>query len=225
MNVLEDGTGRRISVSLLLALMINVLLFAMMQQMVAGRRIDLSDVANAQFIDYIRTPDQPETAPERRLRKPPPEPPEPPEEPPRQIQPVIKSVRQPLPQPLPRLKIDAPPATIDSDGPYLGPVLADAPATEGPGFIMAHDLVPILRRSPRYPRTLKRKEIEGYVVVEFTVTEQGLVREPVIIESNPHDDFGKSVMETVRYWKFQPYRKEGRPVAVCARQRVDFKLE
>lgn len=210
----------RISGVLLLALMINVLLFAMMQQMVAGRRIELSDMAGAQIIDFIRVPDRLDTASQKRLRKKAPEPPQPPEPFPKQLRLQMKALKKPLPMPLPRLKIDAPHATIDSEGPYPGGI-----SSEAPGFIMAHDLIAVLRRSPPYPRLLKRRGIEGYVLVEFTVTEQGLVQDPVIIESRPHEAFGQSVRKTVRYWKFQPYRPDGKPVAVRARQGVNFTME
>jgi protein TonB len=220
MDGVKVSTPARISGALLLALMINLLLFAMMQQMVAGRHVELSDIADAQIIDFIRVPDHLESAPQRRLRKKAPDPPEPPEQPPKQILPQLEALKQPLPKPLPRLKIDAPQATIDSDGPYLGGM-----ALKAPGFIMAHDLIAVLRRPPSYPRLLKRRGIEGYVLVEFTVTEQGLVQDPVIIESHPHEDFGKSVIRTVRYWKFKPYRLDDKPIAVRARQGIDFTME
>lgn len=217
MNDENISATLRISGALLLALMINFLLFAMMQQMVADRRIELSDIADAQIIDFIRTPDPLETAPPKRLRK---KLPELPQQPPKQVLPQLEALKQPLPQFPPELKIDAPVATIDSDGPYLGSI-----ASHVPGFIMAQDLISVLRRSPSYPRLLKRRGIEGFVLVEFTVTAKGLVQDPVIIKSHPHEDFGKSVLRAVRYWKFQPYRLDGKPVAVRARQSVDFTLE
>ncbi len=220
MNDFKVNTAARISGALLLALTINVFLFAMMQQMVAGRRIELSDIADARIIDFIRVPDRLETAPQKRFRKRAPEPPEPPEPSPKRILPRMEALKQPPPRPLPSLEIDAPHATIDSDGPFLGGI-----SPKGPGFIMAHDLIAVLRRSPPYPRLLKRRGIEGYVLVEFTVTERGLVQDPVIVESRPHDDFGKSVIRTVRYWKFQPYRLDGKPVAVRVRQGIDFTME
>jgi protein TonB len=220
MNGLRVKATVRISVSLLLALMINGLLFAMMQQMIAGRRIRLNDVTDAQLIDYIRIPDRFENTPQKRLHKKAPEPPKPPKQPPKQAVKQIAAMEHPLPKPLPELKIDAPAATIDSDGPCLGSISSDIPK-----FIMARDLVSILRESPPYPRLLKRQGIEGNAVVEFTVTEQGLVQDPVIIESHPHEDFGKSVIETVRFWKFQPYRIGDKPISVRARQGINFTLE
>jgi protein TonB len=220
MKDVEVSVPVRIGGALLLALMINLFLFAMMQQMVAGRRIELSDIAGAQIIDFIRIPERLETQPQRRLRKKAPEPPEPPERPPKQILPKLVALKQPLPKPLAALKVDAPHATIDSDGPYLGGI-----SLEAPGFVMANDLIAVLRRSPPYPRLLKRRGIEGYALVEFTVTERGLVKDPVIIESRPHEDFGNSVIRTVRYWKFKPYRIDNKPVAVRARQGIDFTME
>jgi protein TonB len=214
------NTTVRLSGILLLALLVNALLFILMQRMAAGRSVDLNDIAAAQLIDFIRIPDHLETRPQKRLCKRAPEPPKRPEPPPKQIVPQNAALRQPLPQPPPRLTIDAPRAAIDSDGPYLG-----GTSFKTPGFIMAHDLIAVLRRPPTYPRLLKRKSIEGYALVEFTVTEKGLVQDPVIIESHPHEDFGKSVMRTVRYWKFKPYRIDDKPVAVRARQGIDFTME
>lgn len=114
MNNFEIRPTVRIGGSLLLALMINMLLFAMMQQMVAGRRIELNDIADAQILDFIRTPDRLETEPQKRLHKKAPEPPDPPEQSPKRILPQMAVLPQPLLKPLPRLKIDAPHATIDS---------------------------------------------------------------------------------------------------------------
>jgi protein TonB len=217
MNAFGGKIAVRISCALLPALFINLFLFAVMKQMVAGRRIELNEIADAQIIDFIRLPDHLETAPQRRLRK---KAPEPPEQPPKQILAQVEARPQPLPDLLPRLKIDAPPVAIDSDGPYLG-----AFSPEVPQFIMARDLIAVLRRPPLYPRRLKRQGIEGYVLVEFTVTEQGLVQDPLIIESKPHAAFGRAVIKTVGHWKFQPYCPDGKPVAVRARQSIDFLME
>ena len=220
MNDFKVRIAVRTSGALLLALMINVLLFAMMQQMVTGRRIELNDITDAQIIDFNGSPGRLETEPQRRLHKKAPEPTESPEPPSKQILAQMEVVQKPVSNPLARLKIDAPLATIDSDGPYLGSI-----SSQVPGFIMAHELISVLRRSPPYPRLLQRRGIEGYVLVEFTVTEKGLVQDPVIIESRPHEDFGESVLKTVRHWKFQPYLIDCKPVAVRVRQGVDFTME
>jgi protein TonB len=62
------------------------------------------------------------------------------------------------------------------------------------------------------------------VLVEFTVTESGEVQDPVIIEANPPGVFDQTVLETVRRWRFRPKEQNGKPIAVRARQPLEFKL-
>jgi protein TonB len=201
-----------------LALVINLILFAIMQAMTVERKIQLNDNLNAEIIDFVRDNDATEPPPERR-REPPPEPDEPPPEvQPETFQPMATS--RPSPMPMDALKLSDIPSDLNVDGPYIGPVL------EGNlDLIMGKDMRAIYRSAPRYPRSLKRRKVEGEVAVEFTVNVSGLVENPVIRESTPPGQFDKAVLKAIQKWKFHPHHKNGKPVAVRVYQKIVFKLE
>lgn len=71
------------------------------------------------------------------------------------------------------------------------------------------------------PGSLKRKE-GGYVEVEFTIDEQGFVRDAELIQSEGSDMFGVSTMDAIEKWRFAPFFKDGEPVATRVLQKVDF---
>jgi len=91
------------------------------------------------------------------------------------------------------------------------------------------DPVPALRdsRPPEYPTVESLIPIEGYAIVEITVTEGGVVVGARLIEtvSDPESKgfsrgFGRSAIEAVKTWQFAPVDKECR-----LRQTLRFKIE
>jgi len=94
-----------------------------------------------------------------------------------------------------------------------------------PLFAATHDQDPtaISMPSPKYPYELKRAEIEGAVLVSFTVTAQGNVAKVVAVKSTDRA-FEESALKAVRKWKFNPAMKEGQVVNLPALQVVTFTL-
>lgn len=76
---------------------------------------------------------------------------------------------------------------------------------------------------PNYPGHLWAKKRGGQAVVEFIVLTDGSVGD-VIVTSATHEDFGASAASAISQWRFAPPIKDGRPVAVRARQLVPFNL-
>jgi TonB family protein len=77
-----------------------------------------------------------------------------------------------------------------------------------------------------YPPRAIRRNIEGFVVVKFTVTKTGDVDAIQIVESEPSGMFDESVLEAVQKYKFQPRMVNGEPVdSKEVEKRVVFKLE
>lgn len=229
----------RITGSLALALLINGFIFFLMQALLTGRQYVFNDIKTAQIVDFVRAPATSEQqTPPRRMR----EAPEPP--PTREIRQhtATKAMRRgtanvrSLPLPLSMLEIEQPLVSNSafSTGPYLPSVLAEgAPGqTSGgiPGapdigdFIPASDLVPIIEVRPEYPEKARYRHIEGHVLVEFTVNEQGRVEDPVVIESEPPKVFDRAVLAAARRARFQPKKENGRAIAVRVRQRLNFHL-
>lgn len=79
--------------------------------------------------------------------------------------------------------------------------------------------------TPEYPLSALRKNIQGYVKVAFTINEQGIIRQPSIIESVPHAVFDVAVLDALAHYRFVPQRLNGQPVAVHdVRQTFTFRL-
>lgn len=76
------------------------------------------------------------------------------------------------------------------------------------------DYLPIVRMEPLYPRRAQERGIEGYTLMEFTVTELGTVENPVVIEEEPKGYFARASLNAVRKWKYKPKVINGQPVRV-----------
>ena len=77
------------------------------------------------------------------------------------------------------------------------------------------DYLPLFVRSPDYPLTAQRKGIEGYAVVELTVSKEGLVLNPIVIEEKPKGKkFGKAALKGASSLRYVPRFEDGEPVEV-----------
>jgi TonB family protein len=79
------------------------------------------------------------------------------------------------------------------------------------------------RVPPQYPSTLRRAEIEGEVLVDFVVTNEGKVVKAFAVQSS-HRDFEAAALAAVSKWKFQPGTKGGRPVNTHMQVPIGFSL-
>lgn len=79
----------------------------------------------------------------------------------------------------------------------------------------------IKRSRPVYPAELKKNKVEGHVTVEFTVTAEGKVVNPRVIEST-HQAFVKPSIDAVLTFEFHPGTKNGVPRDVKMRIPIMF---
>ena len=79
----------------------------------------------------------------------------------------------------------------------------------------------VTRVSPQYGRDAERQGVGGRVMVYFFVDEQGNVRLPAV-PAETHPYLSGIAVRAMRDWKFTPPTREGRPVAVEARQAFVF---
>ena len=77
---------------------------------------------------------------------------------------------------------------------------------------------------PEYPRSMRRHGLEGIVMISFTITEDGAVSNPVIIDSN-NPAFEAPALDAIMKWKFEPATRDGKPVKYKARQEITFSIE
>ena len=90
---------------------------------------------------------------------------------------------------------------------------------------MDEEFMPIVRVAPVYPPEAAAEGLEGYVVLEYTVTEAGGVSGVTVVESSS-DVFEQSAMNAGQKFKYQPRVVEGQPVAVSGvRSVIRFVLE
>ncbi len=199
-------------------LVLAVLLFLGMQALISRPPSDSLRRDAYPVVDFVRLARK-EAPPPPARREPPPEPP-PPETPP-----TAPSLALQTSQPnlvVPQIEMTAAPAR----GPLLGmiPLLASPAAQPGGPGLMDQELIALVRVPPRYPSRASRLQIEGFVTVEFTITKDGSVSDPVVIESSPPKTFDRAALRAIVQWKFKPRTKDGRAVDSRASQRIDFAL-
>ena len=87
-------------------------------------------------------------------------------------------------------------------------------------------MMPIVKVAPTYPRRAAQRGIEGYVVVEFTVSSLGTVIDPVVIEAEPPGMFDSAAIDAVKKFKYKPQMSDGKAVDVPGvRNIIRFELE
>jgi len=96
------------------------------------------------------------------------------------------------------------------------------------GFSMASadgDAVPMVRVPPQYPERALQRGIEGRVLIEFTITKSGAVKDAKVIAAEPSKIFNKAAIKAVLQWKYNPKIVNGKAVEqVGVRIAIPFKL-
>jgi protein TonB len=147
-----------------------------------------------------------------------PPPPPPPRDPPRlpelRLSRVVQQF-QDLPQPdLPQLDVPL----IGGAGMFVGRFEPLGQQVEG-------DIIPVVVVRPMYPREAAMAGIEGWVKIEFTITEEGAVKDPQIVDARPPRVFNREALRAIRKWKFKPRVIDGIAVERRATQVIDFALD
>lgn len=97
------------------------------------------------------------------------------------------------------------------------------------------EYLPIVKVEPIYPRQAVARSIEGWVLVEFTVTELGNVINPVIIancahsmldpgpcNNRPAPIFDEAALRAAEKFRYKPRIVDGEPIAVAGVQNKIF---
>lgn len=91
------------------------------------------------------------------------------------------------------------------------------PAQSGPRLIASH--------APTFPEQAISQGLGGYVLVRFTVTRTGGVRDPDVVESEPARVFDRAALRAIKRYRFQPALQGGKPVEVTnVRRRISFAM-
>ncbi len=76
---------------------------------------------------------------------------------------------------------------------------------------------------PNYPKEAKERELEGTVVLDVLIDDQGKVRQVSVIEGE--SVFRNEALIAMKKFLFKPARVDGKPVAVRIRYSLKFLLE
>lgn len=182
-------------VSMVLALVITLILFYLMQALIAtGQQID-------QNMNIVKIVDA--TMPEIEME-------------------VVREIEKP--KPLDQVDTP-PPEVPDrqmnmDNGPALNiqraVVNLDADLAIGGASISITDgeMLPLVNVTPTYPTRAASRGIEGWCQVKFTVTETGGVSDVVVVDAEPAGIFDSSSIRAAEKFKFQPKVVDGQGVAV-----------
>lgn len=158
---------------------------------------------------------------------------------------VVEDIQEQPPQRLERAvekppEVEAPPPELDTPQ-----VEIDAPnkmnlsigrASSGAGVDLGSidlgpsqdgDYLPLVRVQPQYPRRAQERGIEGYVIVELTVNEDGTVppESVIIIEAEPKGYFERAATKAATKFKYKPKVVNGKPQKVTGvKYRFSFDL-
>jgi TonB family protein len=100
-------------------------------------------------------------------------------------------------------------------------------------FSPDQDYEPLFRVAPMYPVSMLRAGKSGIVDLEFTIDENGFVREPAVIAREINgkarkrsSDFDDAAMDAVKRFRYAPKFENGKAVKVAGvKTRISFKLE
>ena len=103
---------------------------------------------------------------------------------------------------------------------------------QGTGQQSAHDFAvansvyfPLLKVAPIYPAAAKDAGLEGFVLVEFTVAEDGAATAAQVLAAQPAGVFDQAALAAVQMFRYRPMRQAGQAVAVTGvRNRITFTL-
>jgi len=103
----------------------------------------------------------------------------------------------------------------------IGPVEADPG-----GYTSDGEYEPIFKVQPIYPRRALQLELEGWVVVEFDVTETGNVENVVVVDAEPKGVFDSAARKAAEKFRYRPKVVNEKPIRVTGvRNRIIFELE
>ncbi len=168
-------------------------LFYLMQALILGQEAELSEVTGT-MIDFVRL--KKDTELETKKRK----------------MPEKKEPEEPPPPPDLSMARSNKPTQEMGEMAFAIDVDVDVGGTDVAIAASDTDVVPIVRVNPQYPLRASERGIEGWVIVEFTISKLGTVKDPKVLQSHPSSIFDRSALKAIRKWKYNPKIEDGEPV-------------
>lgn len=132
------------------------------------------------------------------------------------MDPPIPSVRLSRP-----LLVREPPALPASEPPEPAAEPVAKPAPQSAASVAPR---PAACDAPRYPALARRMGQQGTVKLRLTIDRDGSVDRAEVAASSGFPMLDQAALRAARAWRFEPARREGRPVAAELVQPVEFHL-
>src|SRR5210317_1110549 len=193
----KSGNAVRLIIGISLGLVVTAALFWTMQYLIETADRELNEGTSGSLVDFVRLK-RDESIQRRQLK---PKKPPPPDAPPPQ---------PPTPQ-LDNLNPNAEKIAISA-----APVETDIEMSGGFSLGVGEgDYLPIVKVAPIYPQRALSRGIEGYCVVQYTVTRQGTIRDPFVIEDQCTSSlFHRPSLQAALKFKYKPRVIDGQTVEV-----------
>lgn len=113
------------------------------------------------------------------------------------------------------------------NGPAISQAEADLTAArdanlQQTNIVSAASLKRVRMVSPSYPDSARKRGVEGWVELAFTVQTNGSVDQVEVRNSSPADVFDDAAIRAVRQWRFEPVERNGQRVEQRAMVRLKF---
>ncbi|GAB1270030.1 energy transducer TonB [Aurantivibrio infirmus] len=134
---------------------------------------------------------------------------------------ILTNEPPPLPEKPSLEKLPPPPPIIrtqptldDYKNKYIAEIptigVGELPTDAGAGDRHA---TPIVRIPPQYPPNALERGIEGWVLVEFTISIGGTVEDIVVVDGEPQGVFDREAKRALKRWKYQPKVIDGKAMS------------
>ncbi len=88
------------------------------------------------------------------------------------------------------------------------------------------EYLPIVKVAPIYPNRANSRGIEGYCIVEYTVTTTGATKDQVAVDCQPSGYFERASVKASKKFKYKPRIADGEPIEVAGvRNKFTFELQ
>ncbi len=199
----------RYLIALVLGAVVTVGVLFTMQVLVAAPQAKLDEGGSRHFVDFVRVQrDETVKIKERRRKKP-----------------TVPDA--PPPQAIPQRVDNMSEAQVAVSMPAAPVDMGMEMSVSGLGLATSDgEYLPIVKIEPVYPRVARSRGIEGYCLVEYTVTTTGTTKDIMVIEADPRGIFNSVSIAAAKKFKYRPRVVNGAAIEVQGvRNLFIFKLE
>jgi len=91
-------------------------------------------------------------------------------------------------------------------------------------IVAAGELTLVKSVTPKYPQKAELKKVQGWVELDFTVTESGAVKDVAVHATDTPGVFEDAAIGALSQWRYKPVVRDSKPVPQRARIRIRFTL-